>query len=200
MKRYLLVALFFLCISRAHGQGTRLTINSADTNDGHYSVGFYHSTLDIGDHLSIPLLTVCVDFTGHAAFGQSFAVTVVNLHDFAGPLRTNYLEAAWLTLQLGNGLTDVDAISNIQCAIWLITTPGTSDPYLLTSGAFAWAALAAQNYQSINDRNFVLYLKSGETGQSQLSVVPEPSVFAFFGVGLLAFVGFRRWIRSTATV
>ncbi len=154
------------------------TINSAQFNDGHYFVGPYHSTLN-GE----PIISFCVDFTHHVGFGDQFDVTVVSLADFNGPLRLNYLEAAWIT-QYMSGVTDVFSLSVMQTAIWLITTPGTSDPYLTTSGAFAWAVQAAQNYQSIDASQYFLAIPSGG-GQAQLFMVPEPSAAAMFGIMLV---------------
>lgn len=195
MKRYLLVILFLLWISPARADVFHLTINSADYNDGQYYVGFYHSTLAHGDNLVFPALTICIDFTHHVGFGEGFEVHAVNLADYAGPLATNYWEAGWLALQLQT-TTDVATISNIQRAIWQITTPGTTDPYLTTSAASGWVDQAIANYQSCPQSEFVLYLRSGESGQSQLSVVPEPSVNACIGVGVLSLLGFLKFGRD----
>ncbi len=168
------------------------TINSAQFNDGHYFVGPYHSTLN-----GQPIISFCVDFTHHVGFGDQFDVTVVSLADFNGPLRLNYLEAAWIT-QYMSGVTDVFSLGVMQTAIWLITTPGTSDPYLTTSGAFAWAVQAAQNYQTIDASQYFLAIPSGG-GQAQLFMVPEPSIGAIIGVlaaSLMLFLYFGRKQRT----
>ena len=188
MRKFLLLALVLLC-STARADVFRFTINSADFNDGSFYVGLYHSTLTHGNpdpDLAIPVLSICIDFTHHVNFGQSFEVHAINLGDYSGPLAQNYWEAGWLALQLAN-TTDIQTISNIQRAIWLITTPGTDNPYLTTLGSFEWANQAALNYQSVPASMFELYLRSGETGQAQLSVVPEPSTWAtiFLGFGVL---------------
>lgn len=188
-----ILLLLALCLT-AQADVYRLSITSAPYNDGEHAVGFYNSSFQINENLAIPLLTVCVDFTHQVGFNSPFEVTVVNLANYNGPLATNYLQAAWLILQL-NGLTDVNAISQIHRGIWLITTPGTSDPYLLTSGAFAWANQAALNYQSVDASQFTLFLRSGATGQNQIGYqcVPEPTTWAFCAVGLIALVGLRRF-------
>lgn len=200
MKKFLFLLLLALATASTKADTIRLTINSAPYNDGHFGVGFYNSTLTYGNpdpYLSIPLLTVCIDFTHHVSFNQSFDITLVNLANYAGPLHDNYWQAGWLALQLQT-TTDLATISDIQRAIWLITTPGTDNPYLTTLAAFGWANQAAQNYQSVAESNFVLYLRSGEAGQAQLSVVPEPTVFALAGVGVIALVGFRRLLFPNA--
>ena len=194
MRRFLLLVALCLCISSAKADVFNLTINSADTNDGNYFVGFYHSTLRINDNVSVPLLTICVDFTDHVGFGESFAVTPVNLHDYVGPMHDNYWEAGYLALLLQT-TNDATVISNIQRAIWLITTPGTSDSYLTTLASFDFANQAALNFHSVSDSNFVLYLRSGDNGQVQLSVVPEPSTYAFVCAGTISLLGFRRLFR-----
>lgn len=198
MKKFLLLVFVCLCTS-ARADVFQFTINSADYNDGSFYVGQYHSTITHGNpdpNLAIPLLSICIDFTHHVNFGESFEVHAINLADYQGPLAQNYWEAGWLALQLQT-TTDLPTISNIQRAIWLITTPGTDNPYLTTLGSFEWANQAALNYQSVPASTFELYLRSGESGQSQLSVVPEPSTYALslFGVGTISLLGFRRLFR-----
>lgn len=191
MRKFLLLVALSLCFGSAKADTFRLSINSAAYNDGHFGVGFYNSTLLINENLALPLQTVCIDFGHNVAFNQPFAVTIVNLHVFDGALHDNYWMAGWISLQMQN-TTDLATLSDQQRAIWLITTPGTSDPYLTTLGSFTWANQAALNYHSVSDSNFVLYLRSGEAGQSQLSVVPEPATYAYLCAGLISLVGFRR--------
>lgn len=165
-----------------------LTINSAPFNDGSYGVGFYNSTLNDSS-----LLTVCIDFTHHVGFNDPFSVNVVNLHDFSGAQHDSFWEAGYLALQL-QGLTDITQISAIQRAIWTITTPGTTDSYLLAGNSSSWVLQAQQNYHSVSDSSFTLLLRSGDPGQAQLVIgVPEPSTYAFCGIGLIALIGLRRF-------
>lgn len=188
----LVLGVFLLLVSAPlRADVVHLTITSADYNDGQYYVGPYHSIIAHGDNLVFPAITFCIDFTHHVGFGQGFEVHVVNLADYTGALHDSYWEAGWLTLQLQN-TTNLVSISNIQRAIWQITTPGTTDPYLTTADASAWVAQAVANYQSVDQSNFVLYLRSGESGQSQISVVPEPTTYALACAGLISLVGFRR--------
>ncbi len=187
MKRLLL--LIALCLTVGCARASVFSIESAPFNDGHSYIGGYHSLLDGNEVISF-----CIDYGHNVGFHQSYEVTAISLSDYQGPLRTNYLEAGYLILLL-TGITDVDAISNIQRAIWLITTPGTSDPYLTTSPSFAYATQATLNYQSVDASNFTLILRDGVAGQSQLVVgqVPEASTFAFCAIGLVALIGLRRF-------
>lgn len=201
MKRFLFLLLVALCTAypfSARADILKFTINSAGTFDGSFYVGQYNSSYTNQDgSIFVPIQSFCIDFTDHVSFGEEFDVTAVNLANFSGPLQQNYWEAGWLALQIQN-TTDVATISAMQRAIWLITTPGSSDPYLTTTDSFGWVLQAQQNYQSVAASDFVLFLKSGDVGQNQLAVVPEPSVFALGAVGVLSLLGLKSWTRRTA--
>lgn len=181
-----ITALIALC---APARADVLVITSAPYFDGHSNVSPYNSLLN-----GSPIQTFCLEYEHHVGFNTPFDVTVVNLHNFAGPLHDNFWQAGWLALQT-QGVTDIATLSDISAAIWLICTPGTSDPYLTSPAAFVWANQAALNYQSVPDSSFTLLLRSGDAGQAQLFMVPEPAtyfIFLILGASLLWFIHLGR--------
>lgn len=179
----------------AMGDTLRLAINSADYNDGTAYVGPYHSTVSFDGGptdvaWSYPVTTYCVDYTSHVGFGQAFDIQAYSLADYTGPLLTEYREAGYLALQI-QSITDLATISNYQRAIWQITTPGSTDPYLFSPTINALVNDAQAHYQSVDPSQFVVYIKTGSEGQNQLSVVPEPGTNML--IGAAALVAFGLW-------
>lgn len=191
MKRNILYAIILLAMCSL-ARASILSIESAQYNDGHSFVGPYSSLLD-GNQI----VSFCIDYGHNVGFHQNFNVSVVSLANFEGPMRTNYLEAAWIVLQMQN-TTDLATLSDQQRGLWLITTPGTSDPYLTTIGAFTWATAAAQNYQSVDPSQFNLLLRNGNIGQSQITMIPEPGAvcWVLVGASLLVFLYLGRRQRA----
>lgn len=204
MKRtsYLFIAIFAIFViglvvsCRAKADTLTLSITSAQFNDGTMYVGPYLSQITGGEDshaFSFPIYTFCIDYTSHVGFGQTFNITAYNLADYTGPLATEYWEAGWLALQMGL-TTDVTIISQIQRAMWIITTPGTTDPYLNAGvPVHLWVQQAIDNYQTVSADHFEIYVRDGLPGQTQLALlnVPEPSTYAMAGIGLLALLGFN---------
>lgn len=200
MRNIIYAIIVLAMCSLAKADVFTFTINSATYNDGVHHVGGYHSTVAHDEPaFAYPVISYCVDLQHTVGFNQSFQVSLVNLASYSGALQQNYWEAAYLVLQLQN-VTDIGTISDIQRGIWLITSPGTSDPYLTTIGAFTWATQAAQNYQSVDPSQFVLAIPTGSMGQAQLFMVPEPATWAivvFIGASLLLFVHLGRLKRKS---
>lgn len=183
MKRFALLLLFALCA--ANVRADTFSIDSALYNDGTFFVGPYNSTWN-GLHIT----SFCVDMTHEVGFGQVFDVTAINLADYQGPDKSQFEQAAFLTTLMA-GQTDIPTLSLIQRAIWLITTPGTTDPYLTQPSVFAYTTLAfQQSYSTQFDSQFTLFERAGDAGQAQLALVPEPSSYASAGIGFLSLLGF----------
>lgn len=192
MKRILLFLLLW-----ASAQATTFSIDSAQYNDGTEFLGPYNSTVTFDSNpsfaLSYPVQSFCVDLNSTVSFGQQFNVDVINLSQYSGPLALEYHESGWLATMALQNTGSLTTLSAINRAIWLLTTPnGNSNPYLNTVDAQAWVTQAQVNYQSLPTNDVVLFLKDG-VGQNQIEVIPEPSTYAFFGIGLLALIGFRRF-------
>jgi hypothetical protein len=200
----LLRALLLCCLAVCSSFATdTLTINSAQFNDGTEYLAPYNSTLAIGDALVIPEQTFCIDLYSTVGFGQAFDVTVLNLQNYQGNERISFWEAGWLALQTAKydqpGNVNLNTLSLINRAIWYITSPNpTQNPYLNTPDVAMWVQLASVSYTQIPQNDITLYLKDGDVGQSQISVVPEPSVFAISCIGFLALIAFRRYGRASA--
>lgn len=167
------------------------TINSSQYNDGTENLAPYSSTWN-----GIAIQSFCIDLNSQVGFGQQFNVTTINLSDYQGPNQLAYWEAGFLAFTLQQFVAQpnpsLGAISNLNKAIWYITTPDSqNNGYLNTPGVNSWVVYAQLNFNTIAQSDITLYLKDG-AGQSQLSVIPEPSTWAIALIGLVSLIGFLR--------
>lgn len=194
MKRYFTINWFWFLIGFlaalaiigiAKSRASTFEIDSATFNDGVENLAPYEGKLD-----NVFCTTYCIDLQSTVGFGQQFNVSVINLSTYTGPLATEYVEAAYIVLKLQN-VTDVGTASILNRAIWDITSPGNTNPYLQDASVLSIVQDAQQNYQTVDRQNFDLLLKDG-VGQNQLMVVPEPEIYASFTIGLISLLGFIR--------
>ena len=167
------------------------------TTDGHFYVGPYNGVLD-----HTPITINCVDVFHQVNAGETWAV---NISPFTGALsdtRTGnlslYEQAAYLTTRYG-GVTTATDTANIQHAIWRLFASNTNLTngglgYMVNSGSDYWLNIANTNYATagINYGNYEVITpidpSDPNSGQEYIASVPEPSVIALVGTGLLALV------------
>ncbi|MGB0035438.1 MAG: PEP-CTERM sorting domain-containing protein [Candidatus Acidiferrales bacterium] len=213
----LVAAVALMVVPAAYADGTTVNayfVGATGTNDGHYYVGPYVGIVG-GQQVTL----YCVDFNNDVTKGQTW---VANETPMSGDLSNTrygnaanvaqltltdpyyslytptqlYEQAAWLTTQYAQFMsdpnylsnpTDVNAIIAIQYAIWDLF-----DPQAPTNGAAAaWILSAEQNYGSINPSGFLILTNTAPvnlSGQVQEFIIttPEPETLPMFAAGLLA--------------
>jgi hypothetical protein len=168
-----------------------------------YAVGPYYGTLD-----GTPDTLYCVDFANHVYAGETWLANLTPLSStdlsdtrYGGvpDAQKLYWEAAWLTTQYA---AHPDAYGDIQATIWQLFVPTAPAP-----SSNVWLDLAAQDYTTIDPRNFMIVTNVGPVfreGQVQEFIVdpppvPEPSEIVLLGTVMLFLIIFMRR-RLSATI
>lgn len=190
-----LLALFTLVAS---SKAAIFSIDSAPYNDGVHAISPYTSTFD-----GHAIQSWCIELDHTVSFGQQFQVTAINLADFmpGSNQQAIYLEVGYLMIASLGHIDDIAVLSNINRAIWYLTTPNSAgNAYLDTPGSQAWVDYAQGHPYTPGDLNmFTLLIHDpNQAGQNQMvftGAIPEPSVNAMIFIGfasLLAFLKFGR--------
>lgn len=131
-------------------------------------------------------LTVCADLAHSIYGGQIYKVE--NKFSAASPLGVQ--KAGNIVADKFAGANTADKAAALQVAVWEALYDGGSAPsftsgnFCLNGASSSFKSLAASYYSAISKSGNALYLKTTtNTGQSQLTVVPEPAALAALAIG-----------------
>lgn len=191
-------------------------VSSNGVNDGQFAVGPLTGIVQIGNGAPESLTIFCVDFGHEVNFGQTWDVSISlahQLHGIYGPPNTPgnisaesfYRQEVVLTYTMFLGVSDNQTLINLQHAVWNLSAPGT----YTDAGAIGWNQYAASHMHDptfntafhdaillspltyVSDPGGEVHIGPGQE-MITFSHIPEPTVLAYAGIGLLALFGIRR--------
>jgi hypothetical protein len=209
--------LWFAGIGSALADQLYLTLTSGVSNNpvsNNVYVGPYPITVD-GALSSL----VCDDFSTEINVGDTWAATANTWNDlqnmkFTGNFGNGvtsaaqaYKEIFYLSAQMEQS-ANAAYVAPINYALWTITDPAA--PAVAGSGPESsayWLTQAAQNYQTVNTSDFLVYTPNPTSAAQEFILVENPNNAVVFesspilllGTGLLGCAGFSKFRRRSAT-